>query len=152
MKPKDTPGRILAEIGTILVWLPVAASLISTILLLIQSGVFQIDYLLPVETAPCALVGSLLIWWAALRAKFNQKAVGVGMAGVTVFLVGTPIIAIVNSPASSGSLFSPLQSSSVVAGLVGFDLALIWIGIAGIQLTQELIRRNRPPADSEKLS
>lgn len=36
----------------------------------------------------------------------------------------------------------------VMGGLIAYDLAFVWIGIAGIQLTSELIRRNRQAAIS----
>jgi len=46
MQKKDLLARLLALIGTVLVWLPIAVMVISSILGLIRSGMLNMDYLL----------------------------------------------------------------------------------------------------------
>lgn len=143
MKRKDTLARILALIGTVLVWFPIAFAIITSIFFLIRSGRFSMDYLIPAEIAPVPLIGSLLLWWAAFRANYKKGIIGWGMVAAAVFLVGSQVAAVVTGLASGKIAEGGWQMGVVLGGLIAYDLSLIWIGIAGIQLTSELIRRDR---------
>jgi hypothetical protein len=148
MKHKDTLAKILALIGTILVWFPILAMVVTSSLFTIRSEMFRMDYLIPAEIAPVPLVGSLLLWWAAFRANYKKGSIGWGMLAAAVFLVGSQVLAVVTGLASGKIAEGGWQMSVVMGGLIAYDLAFVWIGIAGIQLTSELIRRNRQAAIS----
>jgi hypothetical protein len=146
VQKKDPLARLLALIGTVLVWLPIAVMVISSILGLIRSGMFNMDYLLPAEVAPVPLFGSLLLWWAALRVHFKRSAIGWGMMAAAVFLVGSQFAAVVTGLASSDISEGGWQMFLVLGALIAYDLALAWIGITGIQLLRESIKRSRQTA------
>ncbi|HHY62453.1 MAG TPA: hypothetical protein GYA11_05645, partial [Firmicutes bacterium] len=76
MDRKDVLTRILAILGTVLVWTPILFTVLTSIVGTISSRVFRFDYLMPAELFPIAFVGALLLLWAARRAKSHQKLIG----------------------------------------------------------------------------
>src|SRR5512146_925771 len=92
--------RILAILGTLLVWFPILAPFIFSLRALINQQMFRFDYLIPAELFPVALAGGGLLVWAALRARLHLRLIGWGM-GVAVFLlVGGQVLAVVTGLAS----------------------------------------------------
>ena len=61
--------QILAVAGTVLVWIPLLAPVFFSVMFLIRSGMFRMDYLMPAELFLVALIGGALLIWAALRAR-----------------------------------------------------------------------------------
>jgi hypothetical protein len=68
MKKKEVLAKILAIVGSALVWLPILAPVLLSILIIIKEHMFGFDYLMPAELFPVTLVGGGLLIWAALRA------------------------------------------------------------------------------------
>ena len=56
MVKKDVLTRILAIAGTVLVWLPILAPALFSVVAVIQEGTFRFDYLMPAELFPSVLV------------------------------------------------------------------------------------------------
>ncbi|HEX6384498.1 MAG TPA: hypothetical protein VF177_07500, partial [Anaerolineae bacterium] len=65
MEKKGILTRILAIVGTVLVWLPILAPVMFSMAAIIEERVFRFDYLMPAELFPVALVGGGLLIWAA---------------------------------------------------------------------------------------
>ena len=53
--------RLLALVGTIAVWLPIAATLAMSALGSTRAGTFRMDYLMPAELFPAVIVGGALL-------------------------------------------------------------------------------------------
>ncbi|HSQ18022.1 MAG TPA: hypothetical protein VLM83_10005, partial [Anaerolineales bacterium] len=72
MKTTNTLTKVLAISGTLLVWLTVLSPFLLWLSFSAWRGSFStryFDYLLPAELFLVALVGGLLLVWAALRTR-----------------------------------------------------------------------------------
>ena len=60
---------------------------------IIKEHLFRIEYLLPAELFPAALIGGGLPIWAALRARARQRPIGWGLGIAAGLLVGGQVLA-----------------------------------------------------------
>jgi hypothetical protein len=138
MDNKGTLTKILAIVGTVLAWFPLLAPVLISIVFLVQEGIFRFDYLMPAELFPFALAGGLLLLWAAIRAKSRVKIIAWGL-GVAIFmLVGGQALAVATGLASGETQPDGWQWALVVGSLVIYILAVIAVGVGGIQLLGDL--------------
>src|SRR5512136_240574 len=95
MENKGVFTKILAIVGTVLVWFPILAPVLASVTAIIEARMFRFDYLLPAELFPVALLGGCLLLWAALRARSRRRLVGwsLGIAVVSP-LVGQVIASV----------------------------------------------------------
>jgi hypothetical protein len=61
MEKKDVLTKILAIVGTVLVWIPILAPVVFSVIRFIAQRRFRFDYLMPAELFPAALVGGGLL-------------------------------------------------------------------------------------------
>ena len=141
MENKNIFTKILAIAGTLLVWLPVAAPLFFSALMLIRSGMFRMDYLMPAELFPLVLVGGGLLLWAALRARRRRALIGWGLVAAVVLPVTGSAIAKVTGLADGRIEPGGWQWALVLGFLAGYVLAVIVIGIGGILLLRDPFRK-----------
>jgi hypothetical protein len=146
MEKKNVLTKVLAITGTVLVWFPILAPIILTTILLIVERIFRFDYLMPAELFPFALVGSGLLLWAALRAHSRTKPIGWGLGIAILTLFGGQGIAVLTGLASGE--IEPIGWIwwLVLASLVLYSLALIFIGTGGALLLRDLFRQRVSPA------
>lgn len=128
--------RLLAIVGTVLVWIPILFTVLTSIVGTISSRVFRFDYLMPAELFPVAIVGALLLLWAALRARSHQQLIGWGLGGAVVFLGGGQLYAVASGLASGATEPTGWPWALVIASIALYSLALIEMGIAGILLVR----------------
>ncbi|HOI36112.1 MAG TPA: hypothetical protein PLF11_01875 [Bacillota bacterium] len=128
--------RLLAIVGTVLVWIPILFTVLTSIVGTISSRVFRFDYLMPAELFPVAFVGALLLLWAALRARSHQQLIGWGLGGAVVFLGGGQLYAVASGLASGAIEPTGWPWALVIASIALYSLALIEMGIAGILLVR----------------
>jgi len=133
--------QILAVAGTVLAWLPLAAPLIFAVVALMVRGRFLFDYLMPAEIFPVALLGSLLLLWAAWRARARRKIIAWGLGLAVAFLVGGQTLAVVTGLASGETEMGGGQWTWVVVSLIGYCLALAAVGVGGILLLSDLFTK-----------
>jgi hypothetical protein len=69
MAKKSVFTRVLAVIGTVLVWFPILAMILTGVVGSVARGKLMMDYLMPAELFPSILIGGALLIWAAVRAK-----------------------------------------------------------------------------------
>ena len=143
MKHNETFTRILAWIGTIAVWLPIAAMLITSGFALIRLGIFRMDYLIPAEVFPLPLLGGLILYWASLRARSRRPVIGWGLLATVLMLVGSQVLAVVTGLASGDNEPEGVKWFLVVGMLILFDLSFVWLGIFGIKLLVDLYSKER---------
>jgi hypothetical protein len=144
MEKKGVLTKILAIIGTVLVWFPILASVLFSIEHLIRSGNLRFDYLMPAELFLFALAGGGLLIWAALRGRSRLGIICWSFGIAVVVLFGSQGLAVVTGVASgkaelTGGLFAILIGSIVV-----YALALILTGVGGILLLRDLFRPLSP--------
>jgi hypothetical protein len=145
MERKGILTRILAIVGTVLVWFPILAPILFSALGFITRRVFHFDYLMPAECFPAAWVGGGLLLWAALRARSRRALIGWGLGIAVVSLVGGQALAVVTGLASGRTEPGGWQSALVLATLVIYALALVAMGVGGVLLIGDLFRRPRTP-------
>jgi hypothetical protein len=138
MDRKDVLTRILAILGTVLVWTPILFTVLTSIVGTISSRVFRFDYLMPAELFPIAFVGALLLLWAARRAKSHQKLIGWGLGGSVAFLAGGQLYAVITGLASGVTEPAGCVWAVALASIALYSLALVMTGIAGISLVRWL--------------
>ncbi len=141
-RERGTFTKILAIMGTVLVWVPILAPVLFSALMLIRAGIFRMDYLMPAELFPVAFAGGILLLWAAMRARAHQKLVGWSLAAAVACLVAGQGLAVVTGLASGETAPTGWQWALVIASLVIYTLALVAMGIGGILLLRRLFKKN----------
>lgn len=143
MHKTDTFTKILAVVGTLLAWFPIAATIVLSAIVTIARGAFLLDYLMPAELFPAALTGGALLLWAALRAHARRTFIGWGLALMVGLLVGGQALAVATGLASGAIEPAGWPWVLVVASLVAYTLTLAAIGVAGLLLLRDLFRRDK---------
>ncbi len=138
MKKNSLLTKILAVTGTMLVWLPVLAPIIFTLIRISRGGPLMIDWLMPAELFPAVLLGGGLILWAALRAHLQVKLTAWSLGLAIGMLVGGQCLAVVSGLASGETEADGLWWGLVLTSLLIYTLAVISIGIGGILLIKNL--------------
>ena len=142
MEKRGTFTKILAILGTILVWFPIQAPLLMAAVRGIQTGNFQLDYLMPAELFPVALAGGILLIWAVLRARAQRKFIlwsfGIAVAALAVGAVLTTVTGL----ASGETELEGFWWAVLVVPLVVYSLGLVLAGVGGVLLLLELFRRS----------
>ncbi len=100
MRKKEAGTKALAVAGTTLVWIPILAPIVLSVVFRVARGWFRFDYLMPAELFPSALVGGGLLLWAAVRAQSNRRLIGWSLAAAVCMLVGGQALAVVTGLAS----------------------------------------------------
>jgi hypothetical protein len=125
----DRFTKFLAIMGTILVGLPVVTQL-------------MVDYLMPAELGFLVLAGELMLLWAAIRARAYIKWIAWSMGIAVLLVVGTQIIALATGLADGSTPEGGWESVVVYGGIIGYDLAVINIFLAGIWFIRKIYKRN----------
>ena len=138
MDRKGVLTRLLSVAGTILVWIPISFAVLTSIVASISRHRFRFDYLMPAELFPIALVGALLLLWAARRARSShRKLIGWSFGGAVAFLGGGQLLAVVSGLASGATEATGWVWALVLASIALYSLALVVMGIAGILLVRK---------------
>jgi hypothetical protein len=143
VQKKDVVTKILAILGTVLVWLPILAPILFSAVTLFRAGIFRFDYLMPAEFFMVALIGGALLVWAALLARKRRGLICWGIGIAAVMLVGGQELAVVSGLASGR--IEPVGTwwVIVIASLVIYSLALAITGIGGALLLRDLFKPSR---------
>jgi hypothetical protein len=145
MKKTGVLTKILAIMGTVLVWFPILAPIPFSAAFLISEHIFRFDYLMPAELFPFALAGAGLLLWAALQARAQQRLIGWGLAAAIGLLVGGQGLAVVTGLASGATEPVGWMMTLVLAAIIAYALALVFIGVGGVLLLRDLFKPARNP-------
>ncbi len=142
MESKNLITKIMAIVGTVLVWVPLVAPVVFSVMAFAENRhVFRFDYLMPLELFPVTLVGAALLIWAAIRARSQVKLI-CWSAGVVVAMLACGMLLAVGMGWASGrtepggAWFAVAQISIVV-----YCLAVVALGIGGILVNCNLFRK-----------
>lgn len=141
MGKKDIVSRVLATVGTVLVWFPVLAPFVFAVLGSVRGRVplfSRFDYLMPAELFPVAVLGGGLLLWAALRTRSRRWLIGGSLGSAVVLPVVGQVIAVVTGLASGRVEPTGWQWALVLAFLAAYVLALVIMGIGGVLLLRDL--------------
>ena len=145
MEKKGVLSKVLAIVGTVLVWLPILAPVLLSVVLVITEREFRFDYLMPAELFPATLVGGGLLIWAALRAHSRRRLIGWGLGIAVGLLVGGQVLAVVTGLASGETEPTGWWWALVLASIVVYSLALVVVGVGGVLLLRDLFRPSCSP-------
>lgn len=134
---------LLAAAGSTLTLLPILAPVIFSIIKMIQGGPFMLDYLMPAELFPVAILGGVMLIWAAARARSKRVIIGWSSAIAIISLIGGQLIAVITGLASGATKADGWQWALVLLSLFIYTASLGVIGITGIILTREQFQQNR---------
>lgn len=137
---KNTLTKILASLGTALVWFPLLAPVLLSALALITDGELRFDYLMPAELSPFGLGGGLVLVWAALRARSRQWLIVGSVIAAIILLAGVMAVPAITGLASGGVAPESWQWALVIALLIGYALALAVVGVGGVLLLRDVFQ------------
>ena len=133
MEKKDTLSKILAIVGTVLVWIPILAPVVFGFVSLGMDGIYRFDYLMPAELGIFAFVGGAMLLWVAIRAKSRQGIIAWGLG----IAAGTIAVLMTFGDVEPGSL----EWAIVVGLLIAYSLVIVVMGVGGILLWRDLLKR-----------
>ena len=142
MPKKGKLTQVLAVLGSIFAWLPLLAPLFFSLGRLLRGGSFLVDYLMPAELFPAALLGGGLLLWAAIRAHAYRGWIGWSLLASILLLVGSQALAVATGIASGRTPLSSPWFYAVVAGLILFTLALAITAVSGVRLARDLFKKD----------
>jgi hypothetical protein len=143
MNRQNEITKVLAISGFVLVWFTILAPVILSIISLVRGGGFRFDYLMPAELFVVALVGGLLLLWAALRVHLETKWIHWAFGISFVALLGGTTLAEVTGLAA-GKSGSEGWLPVAIGLIIVYDLALVALGVGGWYLCRDLIRKEKP--------
>jgi hypothetical protein len=140
MADKGWLTKIMAVVGTVLVWLPLAAPLLLAAASYNRERGFHLDYLMPAELFPAALAGGALLLWAGLRAQSQRRLIGWGLGIAAGLLFAGQVLAMVTGLASGRTGPGSWWMVVVAATLVIYTGALVALGVGGGRLLVDVFR------------
>ncbi len=143
MNSRSTLTRTLAIAGTILVWLPIAFMLLTSVIGSLREETFLLDYFIPAELLPIVLAGSVLLLWAAFRARSRKRVIGGAIAVALGALPLGLLLAQVTGLASGATEPTGWQFVLVMALIALYVVAVIAIGVGGVLLVRDLFTPDR---------
>jgi hypothetical protein len=141
MTKKDIFTKVLAIVGTVLVWIPILAPVFFSVISLLGDGIFRFDYLMPAELFLVALIGGGLLLWAALRTRSRRGLIGWALGIAVVLLVGGQALAVVTGLASGETEPTGWRMVLVLGSLGIYVLALVVLGVGGALLARDLFKQ-----------
>jgi hypothetical protein len=134
-------NKVLALAGTVLVWLPILLTILSPVSSLFLRRSFLLDILMPAELFPLALVGALLLTWAAFKARFRLKPVALSGAAMVVFFACVLLVPLATGLASGATPPEGWPWALSLTSLALYVAAMISSGAMGALLTKDLFRK-----------
>lgn len=132
--------KVAAVVGTVLAGIPILAPAFFSIVSAFRGGGLRFDYLMPAELLPVALLGGVILLWAAWRARLRLKlvawALGVGVLALSIGLGLAQVTGVANSLEEPPAALMAL----VIAPIIVYDLAVLVMFVAGILLTRGLFK------------
>ena len=141
--------RTLAVIGTVLVIFPIFAPFIMYLgSALTAHEHLQMDLLMPAELFLVALLGGVLLVWAAVRAGTRIKLIAWSLGAAVGLLVCGQAFAVVSGLASGETQPVGVLTTVVISSIVAYTLALVLTGIGGVLLLRDCFIVSPPQAQA----
>lgn len=135
MENKNTKiTRIIAFIGTILIWLPILFTLVTGVVGSISFRSFRMDYLMPAELFPLVLAGALLLMWASIRSGIYKRRIGWSLFVIIAAIAACQGSAVLTGLASGETAAAGWPWFLVITFLVLYIAAVVAECIFGVYL------------------
>ena len=140
MKNKSLISKIIAITGTILVWIPIIAPVLLTIIFLIIKGRFAFDFLMPMELIFLVIIGAILLIISSIIMKFKWKIIGISLGTIiSIFILGQFIAEITGIASGETEMTSTLYFIMITFVII-YIISLIILGISGITLVKKFLK------------
>ena len=137
MKNKSLISKIIAITGTILVWIPIIAPVLLTIIFLIIKGRLAFDFLMPMELIFLVIIGAILLIISSIIMKFKWKIIGISLGTIiSIFILGQFIAEITGIASGETEMTSTLYFIMITFVII-YIISLIILGISGIKLVKK---------------
>ena len=143
MENKGALTKGLAITGTLLVWLPILAPILFSLILFIQRQIFRFDYLMPAELGLFAFGGGILLLVAAIIAHSRRGIIAWGLGIALVMILGGQALAVVTGLADGTTEIGGWQWALVIGSLILYTLAIVDLGVGGILLWRDLFKHRQ---------
>lgn len=137
--------KVLAVAGAILVATPLVATLGLSAAGSLAEGAMRVDWLMPAEFFPAALLGGALLFAAAVRARSRQALIGWSTGVMVVTLLGGQLLAVALGWASGERVPTGPAVPLVIGALGVYVAALAVVNVGGILLLRELFGGRQAP-------
>jgi len=134
--------KSLAVVGTIFIFIPIAAPLFFGFLHFLRSNKFMVDYLMPAELFPVIVVGIALLLWAAIRRRACIRWLTWSIILMVITLVGGMLIARWSGLAADEIEPIGFWWSVVMGAIILYIFTVICIGFAGCHLIKILFTQS----------
>ncbi len=141
MEKRDALTKTLAILGVILVWFPILAPILLTVVFLFTRGQFRFDFLMPAELFAFALAGGLLLTWASYRAGSYRRWIISCLAIAVGALFGAQGLAVVTGLADGRIPAKGFWFAVVLSLLAVYIVALIFLGFGGAWLVKDIFKK-----------
>lgn len=133
--------KVLAIIGTILVWIPILAPIIFTILLLIKEGIFRFDFLMPMELFFLTVIGGILLIISTFISKSYKKFIIINFVILIAIFFSSQLIANLTGLASGETEPTGFWFIFLIVYIFLFIFINILLGIDGILFTRKIFKK-----------
>jgi peptidoglycan/LPS O-acetylase OafA/YrhL len=140
LKNTGAASKAISISGTLLTWIPIAFTVLTSAIGTVATGRFHLDYLMPAELFPAALAGAALLLWAAWRSGLRIRIIGLSSALAVKFLAAVMAIASFSGLADGKTELAGMSLIAVMSCLTLYTVMLIATGIGGILLWRDLYR------------
>lgn len=123
-----------------MLWFPILATVIISLIGSIMERTFLFDYLMPAELFFFAILGGGLLLWGAIRAREKIKQIVICLIAMIGLLFGSQGIAVLTglasgeTPQTSGAFFL------VISMLIGYTILLIIFAVIGSLFVRKIFR------------
>ena len=144
MKNKDAFTKILAIVGTVLVWIPILKPIEYSVAAIFKRDIVWLDFLMPAELFLMMLVGGGLLIWAALRRRSRLRLISwcLGIAASLLFEgYGLSVLpGLISGETEPAGWWQALSYAAITLYSVG----LVLMGVGGVLLLLDLPKPSRP--------
>ena len=132
--------KMLSIVATVLIWVPLLATLIISLIVSILDQKVRFDALMPAELGLFSLVGGVLLLWTTLRIKDNPKAIIITLALMIMMLIGGQAIAVFSGLATGEKTHTDWVYYLVTGMFTFYTILLIHLAILSISVCRKVFR------------
>lgn len=147
---REAVAKTLAVAGTVLVWFPIAITIMTGVAGSAEAGALRVDYLLPAEFFPVVLIGGVMLVVATVLVRKRRKLVGwcfgILVAALALLFAETAVTGLASGEAEAEGL--ALVLAAFLLGV--YSVMVVVLGVVSVLLLRDLFgwggRRRRGSA------
>jgi len=137
-KPSQMFMKNIIYIGSVIVWMPIFLTLFTSLIGSLNLKYFIIDYLMPAELFPAALIGSIIISYVSAVSKLYLKSSVINFIILILSFFGINFAAVITGLASGDYPPEGYRFVIVIFLLIIYILSVISEGVLSILIILKL--------------